>query len=61
LIPAIQGNFPNTQVQGCFFHFYQAVLRRIKLSVIKRRKQKVKMLMALAFFPVNLVPRVSKS
>ncbi|KRY22836.1 hypothetical protein T12_10078 [Trichinella patagoniensis] len=29
-IPAIQGNFPNTQVQGCFFHFYQAVLRRIK-------------------------------
>ncbi|KRX71640.1 hypothetical protein T06_133 [Trichinella sp. T6] len=28
LIPAIQGNFPNTQVQGCFFHFYQAVLRK---------------------------------
>ncbi|KRY39550.1 hypothetical protein T01_6975 [Trichinella spiralis] len=24
LIPAIQGNFPNTQMQGCFFHFCQA-------------------------------------
>ncbi|KRZ56608.1 hypothetical protein T02_12132 [Trichinella nativa] len=29
LIPAIQGNFPNTQVQGCFFHFCQAVLRQV--------------------------------
>ncbi|KRX25484.1 hypothetical protein T07_5216 [Trichinella nelsoni] len=36
LIPAIQGNFPNTRVQG--------------------GKKKVKMLMALAFLPVNLVP-----
>ncbi|KRX61938.1 hypothetical protein T09_7242 [Trichinella sp. T9] len=44
LIPAIQGNFPNTRVQGCFFHFCQAVL------------QQVKMLMALAFLPVHLVP-----
>ncbi|KRZ75251.1 hypothetical protein T10_2211 [Trichinella papuae] len=26
-IPAIQGNFPNTRVQGRFFHFCQAVLR----------------------------------
>ncbi|KRX58679.1 hypothetical protein T09_4300 [Trichinella sp. T9] len=44
LIPAIQGNFPNTRVQGCFFHFCQAVLRQVK------------MLMALAFLPVHLVP-----
>ncbi|KRY97212.1 hypothetical protein T11_16099, partial [Trichinella zimbabwensis] len=29
LIPAIQGNFPNTRVQGCFFHFCQAVLRQV--------------------------------
>ncbi|XP_003381750.1 conserved hypothetical protein [Trichinella spiralis] len=29
LIPAIQGNFPNTWVQGCFFHFCQAVLRHV--------------------------------
>ncbi|KRY29052.1 hypothetical protein T01_8756 [Trichinella spiralis] len=26
LIPVIQGNFPNTRVQGCFFHFCQAVV-----------------------------------
>ncbi|KRZ64605.1 hypothetical protein T08_6400, partial [Trichinella sp. T8] len=24
LIPAIQGYFPNTRVQGCYFHFCQA-------------------------------------
>ncbi|KRY19981.1 hypothetical protein T12_2042 [Trichinella patagoniensis] len=28
LIPAIQGYFPNTRVQGCCFHFCQAVHRR---------------------------------
>ncbi|KRX32590.1 hypothetical protein T05_9741 [Trichinella murrelli] len=28
LIPAIQGYFPNTRVQGCYFHFCQAVHRR---------------------------------
>ncbi|KRY99382.1 hypothetical protein T11_17427 [Trichinella zimbabwensis] len=49
LIPAIQGNFPITRVQGFFFHFCQAVLRQ-------EIRKKVKMLMALAFFPVNLVP-----
>ncbi|KRZ15188.1 hypothetical protein T11_8828 [Trichinella zimbabwensis] len=26
VIPGIQGNFPNTRVQGCFFHFCQTVL-----------------------------------
>ncbi|KRZ66928.1 hypothetical protein T10_9487 [Trichinella papuae] len=29
LIPAIQGNFPITRVQGFFFHFCQAVLRQV--------------------------------
>ncbi|KRZ15890.1 hypothetical protein T11_9169, partial [Trichinella zimbabwensis] len=29
LMPAIQGNFPNIWVQGCFFHFCQAVLRQV--------------------------------
>ncbi|KRX11761.1 hypothetical protein T07_13747 [Trichinella nelsoni] len=28
LIPAIQGYFPNTRVQGCCFHFCQAVHRK---------------------------------
>ncbi|KRZ61196.1 hypothetical protein T02_8641 [Trichinella nativa] len=35
LIPAIQGNFFNTQMQGCFFHFCQAMLRHIKQLCIK--------------------------
>ncbi|KRX72215.1 hypothetical protein T06_4516 [Trichinella sp. T6] len=34
LIPAIQGNFPNTRVQGCFFHFCQAVLQKRAVSMI---------------------------
>ncbi|KRY25221.1 hypothetical protein T03_8155 [Trichinella britovi] len=28
LIPAIRGYFPNTRVQGCYFHFCQAVHRK---------------------------------
>ncbi|KRX52259.1 hypothetical protein T09_6919 [Trichinella sp. T9] len=29
LIPAIRGYFPNTRVQGCYFHFCQAVHRKV--------------------------------
>ncbi|KRZ32945.1 Major sperm protein 2 [Trichinella pseudospiralis] len=29
LMKAIQGNFPNIRVQGCFFHFCQTVLRQV--------------------------------
>ncbi|KRY41009.1 PiggyBac transposable element-derived protein 4 [Trichinella spiralis] len=29
LIPAIRGYFPNTRVQGCYFHFYQVVHRKV--------------------------------
>ncbi|KRX85727.1 hypothetical protein T06_2439 [Trichinella sp. T6] len=29
LIPAIQGYFLNTRVQGCYFHFCQAVHRKV--------------------------------
>ncbi|KRZ51810.1 hypothetical protein T02_2983 [Trichinella nativa] len=28
LIPAVQGSLPGVQVQGCYFHFCQQVLRR---------------------------------
>ncbi|KRY34275.1 hypothetical protein T03_16043, partial [Trichinella britovi] len=48
LITTFPGNFPNTRVQGCFFHFCQAVLRQVR--------KKVKMMMALAFLPVHLAP-----
>ncbi|KRZ10754.1 hypothetical protein T11_3383 [Trichinella zimbabwensis] len=63
LISAIQGNFLNIRIQGCFFHFFQAVLRQVgrlglKTDYINNQeiRKKVKMLMALAFLPVNLVP-----
>ncbi|KRY98449.1 hypothetical protein T11_4269, partial [Trichinella zimbabwensis] len=29
LISAIQVNFPNIRVQGCFFHFFQVVLQQV--------------------------------
>ncbi|KRZ12219.1 hypothetical protein T11_5829 [Trichinella zimbabwensis] len=29
LIPAIQGYFPNTRVQGCYFHFCQAIHHKV--------------------------------
>ncbi|KRX38012.1 hypothetical protein T09_2028, partial [Trichinella sp. T9] len=68
LIPAIQGNFPNTRVQGCFFHFCQAVLRQVGRLGLRNDyinnqeiRKKVKMLMALAFCRCTLYPRVSKS
>ncbi|KRX29483.1 hypothetical protein T05_13707, partial [Trichinella murrelli] len=32
LIPAIRGYFPNTRVQGCYFHFCQAVHRKVDIT-----------------------------
>ncbi|KRX31952.1 hypothetical protein T05_3128, partial [Trichinella murrelli] len=29
LIPAVQASFPGVQIQGCYFHFCQAVLRKV--------------------------------
>ncbi|KRZ83135.1 hypothetical protein T08_5119, partial [Trichinella sp. T8] len=37
LIPAIQGYFLNTQVQGCYFHFCQAVHRKVGELGLKTR------------------------
>ncbi|XP_003381482.1 hypothetical protein Tsp_07148 [Trichinella spiralis] len=28
-IPAVQASFPGVQIQGCYFHFCQAVLRKV--------------------------------
>ncbi|KRX59208.1 hypothetical protein T09_5009 [Trichinella sp. T9] len=56
-------NFPNTRVQGCFFHFCQAVLRQVGRLGLRTDymnnyevRKKVKMMMALAFLPVHLAP-----
>ncbi|XP_003382167.1 conserved hypothetical protein [Trichinella spiralis] len=29
LIPALQGTFPGVNIQGCYFHFCQAVMRKV--------------------------------
>ncbi|KRZ15066.1 hypothetical protein T11_8939, partial [Trichinella zimbabwensis] len=63
LIPALQGTFPGVQIQGCYFHFCQAVLRKVtdlgmRTSYIHEAatKKKVKMLLATAFLPLHDVP-----
>ncbi|KRY41065.1 hypothetical protein T01_8509 [Trichinella spiralis] len=59
LIPAIQGYFPNTRVQGCCFYFCQAIHRKVGELGLKTRyrteegtRRKIRMLLATAFLPV---------
>ncbi|KRZ75178.1 hypothetical protein T10_12247, partial [Trichinella papuae] len=63
LIPAVQGSFPGVHVQGCYFHFCQAVLRKVADLGLRSRylreaetKKIIKMLMATAFLPLAEVP-----
>ncbi|XP_003369569.1 conserved hypothetical protein [Trichinella spiralis] len=63
LIPALQGTFPGVNIQGCYFHFCQAVMRKVtelgmRTSYIHEAetKKKVKMLLATAFLPPHDVP-----
>ncbi|KRZ15892.1 hypothetical protein T11_17394 [Trichinella zimbabwensis] len=63
LIPAVQGSFPGVHVQGCYFHFCQAVLRKVADLGLRSRylreaetKKVIKMLMATAFLPLAEVP-----
>ncbi|KRY28627.1 hypothetical protein T01_9376 [Trichinella spiralis] len=60
LIPALQGTFPGVSMQGCYFRFCQAVLRKVtdlgmRTSYINEAatKKKVKMLLATAFLPLH--------
>ncbi|KRY22645.1 hypothetical protein T12_8146 [Trichinella patagoniensis] len=60
LIPTIQGYFLNTRVQGCYFHFCQAVHRKVSELGLKTRyrteeatRRKIKMLLATSFLPVS--------
>ncbi|KRY78338.1 hypothetical protein T4A_11359 [Trichinella pseudospiralis] len=60
LIPSIQGNFPNTRVQGCFFHFCQAVFRQVdwlglRTDYINNQEvgKKVEMLMLVSLGPAG--------
>ncbi|KRZ82885.1 hypothetical protein T08_1539 [Trichinella sp. T8] len=60
---AVQVSFPGVQVQGCYFHLCQAVLRKLTDLGLRTRylreaetKKIIKMLMATAFLPLNEVP-----
>ncbi|KRY09277.1 hypothetical protein T12_14593 [Trichinella patagoniensis] len=53
------GYFPNTRVQGCYFHFCQAVHRKVGELGLKTRyhqheetRRKIRMLLTTAFLPV---------
>ncbi|KRZ15963.1 hypothetical protein T11_14911 [Trichinella zimbabwensis] len=63
LIPALQGTFLGAYIQGCYFHFCQAVLRkvtdlRMRTSYIHETatKKKVKMLLTMVSLPLHDVP-----
>ncbi|KRX51233.1 hypothetical protein T06_11595, partial [Trichinella sp. T6] len=58
LIVAVQGSFPGVHVQGCYFHFFQAVLRTVADLELRTsgNKEKIKILMATAFLPLAEVP-----
>ncbi|KRZ02337.1 hypothetical protein T11_2656 [Trichinella zimbabwensis] len=63
LIHAVQGLFPGVNIQGCYFHFCQAVLRNVAEPGLQTRyldeaetKKKFKILMAAAFLPLSEVP-----
>ncbi|KRY33008.1 hypothetical protein T01_6043 [Trichinella spiralis] len=63
LFPALQSTFPGVNMQGCYFHFCQAVLRNVtdlgmRTSYIheEQYKKKIKMLLAKAFLPLHDVP-----
>ena len=57
-------NFPNAEIQGCFFHFGQAILRHIQALGLQQRYQNygefaviLKQFRALAFVPIiDVIP-----
>ena len=62
LIVALQQEFPQSRLRGCYFHFCQAVFRQVQklgFSVDYGNNQelrtKIRMLMALAFVPEQIV------
>ena len=62
VIKSIEVNFPDSEINGCFFHLSQSVYRKIQECGFQRRYQedsdfalKLRMLPALAFVPVEEV------
>lgn len=66
LINALRQEFPGAQIRGCYFHFCQAIFRKVQalgLHVTYREneeiRQQVRMLMAIAFLPDEMVQPVT--
>ena len=60
LVPAVQTEFPNAILWGCYFHFTQAILRRIQNSDLQfpyRRDENLKKIfrkfMSVGFLPLG--------
>jgi len=60
ILSAISLEFPNTQLQGCYFHFNQAIIKNLSKLQLKKLYKKntffftlIKMLTSLAYLPIN--------
>lgn len=60
MLLSVQEEFPNAELQGCFFHFIQAIMKHVCNAGFKVQYEndadfplKVRHLVALAFLPVN--------
>lgn len=68
MLRAIEREFPETQVKGCFFHFGQCIWRKIQACGLKQRYEndpefalRLRMLSALAFVPIGAVTNAFES
>ena len=68
VLNAVRGSFPNSTLKGCFFHFCQAIYRKVQSLWLQNRYRdddefnlKIRMLAAVAFVPTTDVIRVSES
>ena len=64
LISSIRLEFPTASIRGCYFHFCQAVYRRVQtlgLSTLYIHDQEsrlyIRKLLAIAFVPIDLIPQ----
>ena len=62
MISAVETEFPQSSIRGCFFHFCQSIWRRVQQEGLSRHydrnrylKDLIRMLMAIACFPSLLV------
>ena len=68
VLNAVRGSFPNSALKGCFFHFCQAIYRKVQSLGLQNRYRdddefnlKIRMLAAVAFVPTTDVIRAFES